>query len=215
MSPRPLYIFGAGGHGKVVAEAARGSLVYEPRAFIDDDPSRWGHAWDGLPVLGGRDLLASLEDEAEVALGIGDNARRAAAADTIFAFNRKLATIIHPTAVVAGGVELGLGTYVAPLAVLHSDARVGRGSIVNSAAVVEHDCRLGDWVHVSPGAALGGGVHVGEGAHVALGAIILPGLALGPWATLGAGAVMVHSLPDYATAMGVPARVKDPRRRHA
>jgi acetyltransferase EpsM len=92
---------------------------------------------------------------------------------------------------------------------------VGRGCIVNSAAVVEHDCRLGDWVHVSPGAALGGGAEIGDGAHVALGAIVLPGLALGPWATLGAGAVMVHSLPDYATAMGIPARVTDLKRRGA
>jgi acetyltransferase EpsM len=215
MSARPLYIFGAGGHGKVVAEAARGNQAYQLRAFLDDDRARWGKRWDGLPVLEGRASLEALEEDAEVALGIGSNLLRAEAALAILGSNRKLATIVHPSAVVARGVDLGIGTYVAPLAVLHNDARVGRGCIVNSAAVVEHDCRLGDWVHVSPGAALGGGVQLGEGAHVALGAIVLPGLALGPWATLGAGAVMVHSLPDYATALGVPARVRDPKRRHA
>ena len=109
----------------------------------------------------------------------------------ILDLGRRLATVVHPTAVVASGVTLGPGTYLAPLAVVHTDAQVGRGCIVNSAAVVEHDCRLGDWVHVSPGA------------------------ALGPWATLGAGAVMVHSMPDHATAIGVPARVRDLGRRHA
>jgi acetyltransferase EpsM len=70
-------------------------------------------------------------------------------------------------------------------------------------------------VHVSPGATLGGAARIGDGAHVALGAIVLPGLTLGPWTTLGAGAVMVHSLPDHATALGVPARVRDPKRRPA
>jgi sugar O-acyltransferase (sialic acid O-acetyltransferase NeuD family) len=215
MNARPLYIFGAGGHGKVVAEAARWSLAYRVRAFLDDDRHRWGQEWDGLPVLGGRNLLASLEDDAVVALGIGGNVMRAELAEAVLGWGRALATVVHPTAVVARGVGLGGGTYVAPLAVLHTDAQVGRGCIINSAAVVEHDCRLGDWVHVSPGAALGGGVRIGEGAHVALGAVVLPGLALGPWATLGAGAVMIHSLPDYTTAVGVPARVRDPKRRRA
>jgi acetyltransferase EpsM len=215
MSARPLYVFGAGGHGKVVADAGRRSPEFEVRAFLDDDPLRWGGEWDGLPVLGGRGFLASLADAAEVALGIGGNALRAEVAEAVLAGGRRLATVVHPSAVVSRGVGLGAGTYVAPLAVLHTDARVGRGCIVNSAAVVEHDCRLEDWVHVSPGATLGGGAHIGEGAHVALGAIVLPGLALGPWATLGAGAVMVHSLPDRATAVGVPARVRDTKRRHA
>ena len=54
-----------------------------------------------------------------------------------------LATVVHPTAVVAAGVAIGDGTFVAPFAVLHADARVGRACIVNTAAVVEHDCVAG------------------------------------------------------------------------
>lgn len=215
MSARPLYVFGAGGHGKVVAEAARFRFDCDLRAFLDDDEERWGTKWDGLPVLGGRGHIASLDPDALVALGVGGNALRAEVAEETLDLGRTLATVVHPSAVVASGVALGPGTYVGPLAVVHTDAHVGRGCIVNSAAVVEHDCRIGDWVHVSPGAALGGGVRIGEGAHVALGAIVLPGLVLGPWATLGAGAVMVHSMPDHATAVGVPARVRDLGRRHA
>jgi sugar O-acyltransferase (sialic acid O-acetyltransferase NeuD family) len=215
VSGRPLYVFGAGGHGKVVAEAARWSVAHRLRAFLDDDVKRWGQEWDGLPVLGGRQLFASLEDDAEVALGVGGNALRADLFACALEWGRTLATLVHPTAVVARGVALGPGTYVGPRAVLHTDAQVGQGCIVNSGAIVEHDCRIGNWVHVSPGATLGGAARIGDGAHVALGAIVLPGLTLGPWTTLGAGAVMVHSLPDHATALGVPARVRDPKRRPA
>jgi len=141
MSGRPLYVFGAGGHGKVVAEAARFNLGYRVRAFLDDDRKRWGQEWDSLPVLGGRALLASLEDDAEVALGLGENEMRAEVAQAVLSWGRGLATVVHPSAVIARGVSLGPGTYVAPLAVLHTDAQVGRGCIVNSGAVVEHDCR--------------------------------------------------------------------------
>jgi pyridoxal phosphate-dependent aminotransferase EpsN len=204
----PLYVYGAGGHGKVVAEAARAGGLYDVKAFLDDDRARWGTEWAGLAVRGGSASLAELEDGARVAPALGGNRARAALVARLLEAGRPLATVLHPTAVVAAGVEIGDGTYVAPFAVLHADARVGRACIVNTAAVVEHDCLVGDYVHVSPRAVLGGGVAAGEGAHIALGALALPGLRVGAWTTLGAGAVMVASLPDRVTAMGVPARVR-------
>jgi sugar O-acyltransferase (sialic acid O-acetyltransferase NeuD family) len=206
--PVAIYVYGAGGHGKVVAEAAR--FGYLVRGFLDDDEGRWGEDWHGLPVVGGRDELSRLEEGAEVALGVGKNRERAEVAAAVSAAGRILATIVHPKAVVAQGVFLGEGSFVAPLALVHPDARLGRGCIVNSGAVVEHDCRLGSFVHVSPRAALGGGVQVAEGAHVGMGALLVPGVCLGAWSVLGAGAVMLHSFPASVTAVGVPARVLRP-----
>jgi sugar O-acyltransferase (sialic acid O-acetyltransferase NeuD family) len=203
---RNLYVFGASGHGKVVAEAARRSGMFRVRGFLDDDPRLWDREWDGVPVVGGRDRLALLPPGAEIALGVGDNRARAGVALTAVAKGRLLATIVHPTAVVASGAWIGPGSYLGPLSVVHSDAIVGRGCVVNSAAVVEHDCRLEDFVHLSPRAALGGAVHIGEGVHVGLGAVILPGQSIGAWSVLGAGAVLLRSLPAGVVAVGVPAR---------
>jgi sugar O-acyltransferase (sialic acid O-acetyltransferase NeuD family) len=198
----PLYVLGAGGHGKVVAEAARASGAYELRGFVDDDRARWGTEWDGLQVAD----PASVAPDAAIALGVGENHARAQSARGLA--GRRLATVVHPSAVVAGSARLGAGSYVGPLAVVHADAEIGRGCIVNSGAVVEHDCRLGDYVHVSPRATLGGAVTVGEGAHLGMGSVLLPGLSVGAWTTLGAGAVMVQSLPERVTALGVPARLR-------
>ena len=165
MNGKPaLYVFGAGGHGKVVAEAAQATR--RVHGFLDDDASLWGREWQGLPVLGGLDALPLLEEDAEVALGVGENGTAPtwaapsspAAAAWPWSFTRRRWSHMEPA--------WARAPYVGPLAVLHTDAQVGRGVIVNSAAVVEHDARLGDWVHVSPRAALGGGVRVGEGAHI-------------------------------------------------
>lgn len=202
----PLYVWGAGGHGKVVADAAGRGRTFSVRGFLDDDARRRGQAWQGLAVVGGLEALAGLEPDAVVALGVGSNRARADLAARLLDHGRGLATVVHPAAVVAAGAHLGEGTYVGPMAVVEADARVGRGCIVNTAAIVEHDCRIEDWAHLAPRAALGGGASVGRGAQVGMGAVVLPGLRLGPWAVLGAGAVMVRSLPGSSTAVGVPAR---------
>lgn len=211
MKQAALYVYGAGGHGRVVADAAGLSMDCAVLGFLDDDPERWGQRIGGVTVIGGRDALASLEEGAAVGLGIGSNGSRARLVRELRRRGVRLATVVHPSAVIARGVALGEGTYVAPLAVVHCDAVAGAACIVNTGAVVEHDCRLGDFAHVSPRAALGGGARLGEGAHVGLGAVLLPDTTLGPWATLGAGAVMVSSLPGGVTAAGVPARVLQQR----
>lgn len=50
-------------------------------------------------------------------------------------------------------------------------------------------------------------VRIGEGSDIGVGAIILPGVHIGRGVQVGAGAVVSRSLPDFAIAAGVPARV--------
>jgi acetyltransferase-like isoleucine patch superfamily enzyme len=61
--------------------------------------------------------------------------------------------------------------------------------------------------HIAPGAHLGGDVMVGEGTLVGLGASVLPQRHIGKWAVIGAGAVVVKDIPDYAVAVGNPAKI--------
>ena len=51
------------------------------------------------------------------------------------------------------------------------------------------------------------GITVGDGAWLGAGAKVLDGVAIGAHAVIGAGAVVRESIPDRATAVGVPARV--------
>lgn len=50
-------------------------------------------------------------------------------------------------------------------------------------------------------------VRIGHGAWIGDSVVILPGVEIGNGAVVGAGAVVTRSVPDYAIAVGNPARV--------
>ncbi|MEM7760366.1 MAG: hypothetical protein AAF298_19885 [Cyanobacteria bacterium P01_A01_bin.40] len=39
------------------------------------------------------------------------------------------------------------------------------------------------------------------------GAVVISSIRIGKWCTIGAGTVVIRDIPDYATAVGNPARV--------
>jgi acetyltransferase-like isoleucine patch superfamily enzyme len=49
-------------------------------------------------------------------------------------------------------------------------------------------------------------VIVEDDADIGIGAIILPGAKIGKGAQIGAGAVVTGNIPDYAVAVGIPAK---------
>jgi sugar O-acyltransferase (sialic acid O-acetyltransferase NeuD family) len=202
MSDRPLVVIGAGGHGKVVADAlmAAGERV---AGFIDDAKPAGTNVL-GLPVLGGTDWLH--EHRPRVALGIGNNQARATAAEACDRAGCALVTVVHPRAVVAPSAVVEAGTVVMALAVVNADARIGRGVILNTSCIVEHDCVVGDFAHVSPGSAMGGGCRVGALAQLGIGATMRPYTAIGERSLVGAGAVVVAEIPADTVVKGVPAR---------
>jgi sugar O-acyltransferase (sialic acid O-acetyltransferase NeuD family) len=203
-----ILILGAGGHGQVVAdilrEMARAGAAVEPIGFLDDDPALRATAPLGLPVLGG---LAERVDVEAAIVAIGDNATRRELFERLRARGVKLATAIHPRAVVAAGVPIGPGSVVAAGAIVNTGSVVGVNAILNTGCTVDHHNQIGDHAHIAPGAHLAGQVHVGEGALVGIGATVLPKCRIGAWATVGAAALVRADIPEHATAVGVPARI--------
>ncbi len=202
---RKLFVFGAGGHGKVVADVGR-SAGFTPSGFIDDLASRDGSTFFGLPVLTFDRFARERDPGTAVALGVGDNAARESCLVRLRSAGIAVATLVHARAVVAPSAKLGEGTLVMATAVVNPDAVVGEGSILNTGSVVEHDCQLGRFVHLSPNAALGGAVQIGDRTHVGLGAVVLPGVVIGADVRVGAGAMVNRGVPGGQTVAGVPAR---------
>lgn len=205
---RSLLVFGGGGHGKVVADAALAAGL-RVLGFADDDASLRGDVILGLPVSAiGIEEAAALcnAHSAELVLAIGDNRRRANMFDRALALGLRMATIVHPSAVVAPSASVGVGTVVFARAVINPDCRIGDDVIVNTAASLDHDNLIGTHAHISPGAVLGGTVTVGEGTHVGIGVCVRNNITIGAWSVVGAGAAVVSDVPDDVVAYGVPAR---------
>ncbi|MES1182699.1 MAG: NeuD/PglB/VioB family sugar acetyltransferase [Myxococcales bacterium] len=202
-----LIVLGAGGHGRVVADAAV-TAGFEVLGFADD--ARAGQRLAGLSVWAG-DVQSVAERaraaSASVVVAIGDNTARERVQSALRDAVVPLATIIHPSAVVAKSARIGEGSVVLAHALVGVDAVVGAGVIVNNGASIDHDGNIGDFVHLSPGVHLGGQVTVGRRAHLAVGVSVRNGVRIGDGSLVGVGAAVVADLPHAIVAVGVPAKV--------
>ncbi len=204
-----IVVMGASGHGQVVADVlfqmwAKGREM-EIEGFLDDDASLHGTRVLGLPVLGRLSDLPVTPHEC-VILGIGDNEARARVYAELTAARKRFVTAIHPAAVLAPDVIVGLGAVLCAGAVANPGARIGENAILNTCASIDHHCVLGAHAHVAPGAHLAGNVQVGEGALVGIGSCAVQGVSIGAWSVVGAGAAVTRDVAERTTVVGVPAK---------
>jgi len=189
-----LLIIGAGGHGRVAADIA--SLCgYRDIAFLDDTPR------DG--VIGTSADAVHYVDVADFFVAIGNNLVRERIQRELDAMGASIATLIHPSAVVARDAKIGRGTLIAAGAVVCVNTVVGDGVIVNTAASVDHDCTVEDFVHVSVGSHICGTVHVGARTWVAAGVTVIHNVNIGSDCMVAAGALVVKDIADGIEYKGV------------
>jgi sugar O-acyltransferase (sialic acid O-acetyltransferase NeuD family) len=201
-----LLIIGAGGHGKVVADAALETGRWDEVIFLDDS---WPEKQkNGRWIIHGKvnQILEWKDRCVNAIVAIGNNQLRMHLQTRLHLVGFEVPTIVHPTARVSRYAKLGTGCVVLANAVVNVDAEVANAGIINTAATVDHDCRLGDGVHISPGANLGGGVTVGDFSWIGIGAAVRQYQSIGSSVTVGAGAVVVTNLEDGITVIGNPAR---------
>lgn len=196
-----LLVFGAGGHARVVADAATGQGRWQRLLASDRDPAKCrGQLLADIDLIDPADVTASMD----VHVAIGHNPSRERESQALGL--SRLVSVTHRAAVVAPSAVLGPGCFVAAGAVVAPQARLGTGVIVNHGAVVDHDNAIGDFTHVAPGAVLGGAVTLGRRVLVGAGAIVLPGVRVADDIIIGAGCVVNRPLDEPGTYAGVPAR---------
>lgn len=86
----------------------------------------------------------------------------------------------------SGGIEFEDGVSVAP------GVRI---------ATINHDFNNRHTIYTY------GKVTIKKNAWIGMNVTICPGVTIGKYAVVGAGAVVTHDIPDYAVAVGVPAKV--------
>lgn len=198
-----LVIVGAGGHAKVVVEAA---LVQEKYKIIGllSDSAQPDEKLLGFPVK--RHLEDLPKTKAAFIVAIGDNKIRKEKFENFLQLGWEPATIIHPTALISRFCKIGAGSLICLRASICTDAEVAENVIINSAAIVEHECTIGAHSHVSVGVNLAGRTKIGEGCFIGISSCTIPEIKIGAWSTVGAGAAVIRDLEPNSLVGGVPAK---------
>jgi sugar O-acyltransferase (sialic acid O-acetyltransferase NeuD family) len=195
-----MYLFGAGGHCKVVIDIILASEMHKIESVIDQNPK--SDCIFVIPILHFNQFKNF--EEKEFIVSIGDNKKRKRVVELIKAI---FVNAIHPSAIVSRFAKVSEGTVVMAGAIINANSNVGKHCIINTGAIIEHDCVLEDYVHISPNVSVAGNVKIDEGAHLGIGVTVIPGITIGKWAVLGAGAVIIENVPDYAVVVGVPGKI--------
>lgn len=172
-----LLIIGAGGHGRVVAEAAEQCEEWDTIAFLDDRVDVdmvLGHR-----IIGKMNEYAKFVGKYEHAMAcIGDNEKRLDLIRKILKVGYKVPVIIHPKAAVSKYCNIEQGTVVLAGAVVNTDASIAMGCIINISSCIDHDCIISDGVHICSGAVVRSGCRIGKLSYIGARALVKPGVIL-------------------------------------
>ncbi len=198
-----VLLVGAASFAEEITDLCRSSGV-EVAGWIEGlDPAAADAAAD--PPVIWVDEQAAFHPDLPVLPAIGTVQRREIM-ERLAGEGRRLATFVHPSAVVAGTAVVEEGCVVFPMVVIGARSRIGRGTIVNRGALIGHHSTVGPFAFLGPGANVAGKVTLGSQVHVGIGSIVRDGLTVGDGAVIGSGAVAIEDVAAGTTVVGVPAR---------
>ena len=194
---KSIYIYGASGHGLVVADIAK-SCGYENIVFLDDDKSKGFLTFEDIKE--NRDYY--------IAFGIGNNQIREKLYKKVKENGFFTPILIHPSSIISSSAEIEEGTVIMPNVVVNAKAYIGKCVILNSSCVVEHESIIGDFVHISPKVSIAGDVKIGDFTHIGIGSSVIQCLEIGKNSIIGSGSVVVKNIRDFKKAYGNPCKEK-------
>ncbi len=199
MRNKSVYLYGAGGHAKVIRDIleACGSSV---EGIIDDNPA--------TTQFMEMEVMHSPKEGEEYIISIGNCAIRRKVVEKLADEGCTFATAIHPSAIISKHATIEEGSVVMQGVIVQSGAKIGRHCIVNTAATVDHDCNIGDYVHIAPGVTICGDATIGEGCWIGAGSVVIQGVKIGKGSFIGAGSVVCKDIPEGVIAYGNPCKVK-------
>jgi len=196
-----IYLYGAGGHAKVVIDILE-SLDIAIGGIVDDDESL-------VEIMSYQvykpSLLSKINSKDKLIISIGNCDIRKKIAEKLNVVFPE--AIIHSKAIVSPHASIDIGTVVMQGVIIQAEAKIGKHCIINTGATVGHECMLEDFVHQASNSTLCGNVRVGERTWIGAGSVVIQGIRIGKGCMIGAGSVVVKDIPDNIEVMGNPARI--------
>ena len=191
-----IYLYGAGGHAKVIIDILKEHDIAVAEV-IDDNKE--------LTSLLEIPIAPIFKADKPIIVTIGNNASRKQVTkkleDACYTQAISKKSVISDTSTIKEGTVVMQGT------IIQSSTKIEKHVIINTGATIDHDCIIEDYAHIAPGVHLCGNVRVGEGSLIGVGAVVIPNIKIGKWSIIGAGSVVVNDIPDGVLAVGNPCRV--------
>jgi sugar O-acyltransferase (sialic acid O-acetyltransferase NeuD family) len=206
---KDIAIIGAGGLGKEIAvlihQINQKELIWNVIGFYDDAVPI-GNKVAGHLVLGKISELSKIDYNLNVVVAVGDPIIKSKIASEITNPKISFPVLIHPTAGVGLGIELGAGTIITAGCQLTIDIKTGAHVLINLNSTIGHDVSIGKFTCIMPGVHLSGFVILEDHVLMGTGASVLQHLRIGSGARVGAGAIVTKDVDSHSTVKGIPAK---------
>lgn len=205
-----IVIIGAGGFGRevktIVDAVNKVEKIYNFIGYYDDGIEK-GTMINNFPVLGNLQELNSSSEPISVLLGIGDPTTKSKIIAKLSSDKINFPTLIHPSVQISEDeVIISKGCIICGGTIITCNIVIGSFVTLNLMCTIGHDTIIDDFSSFMPSVNISGEVHIQEKVYVGTGAKIINQLTIGTGTIVGAGAVVSKSLPDYCTAVGIPAK---------
>lgn len=173
-----LYIFGLGGHAKVILSEILVLGTYQEIIFIA--PKNYSKVTVKInnviyKVINNiNDLCKLYNDNSYGVMGIGDISKRRNIVDEILSKipDFKWTSIISSNCIIADDVLIEDGTVVVAGSIINTGTTLGKHCIVNTRATIDHDNQIGDYVNINPSVVTGGSVIIHDDVEIGIGSVI-------------------------------------------
>lgn len=205
---KKIYIVGSGGFAREVAwlieDINEKNPTWKIMGFIDENEDNIGKELNGYKVLGNLEYL-NKQERAYVTIAIGTGEIREIISNKIE--NHEFSILVHPSVIMSKFVTIGEGTIICAGNIITTNIEIGNHVIINLDCTIGHDVILRNYTTILPSANVSGNVVIGKKTTIGTGSAIIQGISIGKQCMIGAGSVVNKAITDYATAVGIPARV--------
>jgi sugar O-acyltransferase (sialic acid O-acetyltransferase NeuD family) len=209
---KPIIIFGASGFGKevhqLICDINYIHKDWELLGFLDDEDNLHGQIINGLPVLGGIDLLQNFTD-LNVLIGISDPKLKISIIKKIKEINKSInfPNILHPSVSVNdNNIKFGVGNIICQFCLFTTNIEIGDFNTFNTRVTLGHDVKIGNFNSFNPNVQISGNVNIGSLNFFAVNSVIIQGITVGNDNFIGACSLVIKKIKDSTKVFGIPAK---------
>lgn len=189
---------------------------WEVLGFLDDDKGKKGI--NGCPIIGPitkekiQELL--LDDSVYFFWTLVSVKNRETFQKLFFDLSipeERMATLIHPTAVVSEIAKIGYGVSIQPHVIVGPLVIIDNFVNIFAGAMIGHNATLRDFSYIANNGCIGAYVTLDKGAYVGTNASLIENVKIGKWSVVGMGSVVIKSVDNEETVVGNPAKVLSSR----